>query len=214
MIHAIITIKPSDRYPGKNAMLREYTACWLAAETMDSTEQVHVWLAGDTEGWPVSAVPTKWHNLHVQNDNHHALLQEVEDALQSIGMLAANDVLVLCQLTQPLRRRGLLADVVRGARALGAAATYTVAPLDTWRLVHAGGWEPHAGCDARWHDGALYAWTPGHLADAVRPDTHCSRRMMICNYHGPVVDIDRREDVPPALAAQWAELMLAPAPKS
>lgn len=206
MIHVLITSKESRRFPGKNGSLWEYTAAWLAAECMSSAEPVRVWFAGAVpEG---AKVPAGWRVLDVHAADHHELQQAMEDAVLAECGRDGAPVFVLAQLTQPLRRRGLLADVVYVCRAFGAAGTYCVGRLDEWRVVSCRGWgKPRDGV-CRLMDGALFAWRPGRLEDSWRPGVPYTRRGMVANYRGPVVDVDAPGDLPPALDAMWAKLML------
>ena len=205
MIDVFVTAKESERFPGKNGLLWRFTEAWLAAEAGAAREGVRVWFAGDVPDGV--RLPRWWRALDLRAADHHALQQEMEREVlrrRSCEM----PVFVLAQLTQPLRRRGLLEEVAAAARGFGAAATYCAGRLDGWRRVSADGWGEHADERGLLMDGALFAWRPGRMNDSWRARVPWSRRGLVCNYAGPVVDVDERGDLPGWLDAAWAGLML------
>lgn len=206
MIHVFVTAHESVRFPGKNGRLWDYTAAWLAAEAAGSAEPVRVWFGGDVpEG---VRVPGWWGVLRMRADDHHVLQGRMERAVLRRCGAEGEPVFVLAQLTQPLRRRGLLGDVAASCRTFGAAATYCPGRDHGWRRVSAEGWDAPDEGRGLFFDGALFAWCRGHLGDSWRPGVPWTRRGLVCNYAGPVVDVDAPGDLPGWLDAAWAGLML------
>lgn len=202
MIHALVTVKPSKRFPGKNGKLWNYTFIWLLAEAAALRELVRIYLVGDAGEIP--DVPPCVRVLPHLTGSHRG---DIEAAEADIAP-AAEDVLVLAQLTEPLRERGLLPRVVNAAREQGGSAiTATTAAPGTWREVTPNGaWhgELRGNDSAPLHDGGLYAWLPGHAADIFNPAA--PHGVVLRNT--PLVDIDEPSDLPPALPAMWAEKLL------
>lgn len=206
MIHVLITAKESRRFPGKNGLLWEYTAAWVAAEAAGPAEPVRVWFAGEVpEG---VRVPRWWRVLELRGEDHHELQAAMERAVLEECGDEGEPVFVLAQLTQPLRRRGLLGDVAYAARAWGAAASFCVGSVRDWRLVTGEGWGEPVDDVARYLDGALFAWRPGRLKDSWRPGVGFDRRGMVMNFRGDVCDVDAPGDLPLGLELAWARLML------
>ncbi len=114
--------------------------------------------------------------------------------------------MVLAQLTQPLRRAGLLADVAALARLHGSAVTACEGRQDDWRTCSQEGcWSRDKGDRALLLDGALYAWRPGKLEYIFMPSLPHG---VAINYVGQPVDVDFPGDVPGAFPGAWAELLL------
>lgn len=200
MIHVLITVKPSTRCPGKNAELARYTVPWLANELLHTPEEVRVYTVGVRTELP-DDLPQSWQHIECATGTHRG---DVEYAEAQI-LPAAWDVLLLVQVTQPLRRRKLLADVAAMARRCGCAVTACKVRQGDWRtLTTRGSWADRKGPYALHHDGALYGWLPGKAALIFEP---AAEHGVVINYDGPVVDIDTAADVPPALTAAFAELL-------
>lgn len=200
MIHVLITVKPSTRYPGKNARLAGYTVAWLAWEILHTEEAVQVYTVGARQELPRD-LPPGWHHIGCSTGSHRGDIEHAEAQI----VTAPGDVMILAQLTQPLRRRGLLADVAEMARWHGCAVTACDFRRDEWRaLSYSGAWNAHKGGREVLHDGALYGWQPGKVGmvfDAT------SDHGVVLNYAGAPVDIDTPGDEPLALSAHFAALL-------
>lgn len=205
MIHVLITVKESTRFPGKNRRLAPYTILWLLNEIAYLQESVQVYTVGERSQLPLR-LPVGWQHISTNGKIHR---EDVEYAEQQIAP-AAEDVMVLVQLTQPLREHSLLERAVRCIQA-GHTACVSAAeqPADAWRTVSpTGTWEPKQKADRLIVDGQLYAWKPGHTAEIFNPQ---ARHMVILSHHRwGLVDVDTPEDIPPALSSMAAELLLTP----
>lgn len=201
MIHVLITVKPSTRLPGKNARLAGYSVGWLAWELLHEVEPVQVWTVGSREELP-GFLPPAWRHIECATGSHRGDIEHAEALIRP----AAGDVLVLVQLTQPLRRRGLLHDVVARARERGCAVTGCLGRQEDWRTVERGGcWQGKKGQRVLLHDGALYGWQPGK-AGAIF--CAAAEHGVVINYAGQPVDVDEAADMPGCLAGAWAEMLL------
>lgn len=206
MIHVLITVKESSRFPGKNRKLAPYTILWLLNEIAYMPEPVRVYTVGKRSELPLRS-PEGWQHIATECRNHR---EDVEYAEQQINP-HPGDVMVLVQVTQPLREHGILERSVRCIRTgHHCCVTATEYPEDAWRNVNpqGGTWEQKRNTTRLVADGQLYAWAPGRAADVFNPQ---ARHMLILTKHRwGTVDIDTQEDVPPALSAMAAELLLAP----
>lgn len=169
-------------------------------------EPVRVYTVGERSELPLR-LPVGWRHISTECRSHR---EDVEFAEQQIKP-AAGDVMVLVQVTQPLREHSLLERAVRCIRS-GHACCVTAAecPADAWRNVNSNGgsWGLKLNTARLVADGQLYAWAPGHAADIFNPQ---ARHMVILTRHRwGTVDIDTEEDIPPALSAMAAELLLTP----
>lgn len=201
MIHVFITVKPSSRYPGKNARLAGYTVAWLAMELLHMEESVRVYTVGVRSELP-NALPPGWRHVECRTGSHYGDLLVAEN----VASPAAGDVCMLVQLTQPLRRMGLLGDIAQATRLHGSAVTACAGRQDDWRTMQANGtWNPCKGGRVLLHDGALYGWRAGNVAsifDASAPHG------VVVNYDGQPVDIDTPADVPQDLPGAFVKVLL------
>lgn len=209
MLHVLLTVKPSTRCPGKNRLLWPFTYLWLLAEAAATEEEVRLYLVGEAEEVP--PLPPTVQHLPICHANHRRKVELAEEVISP----AADDVLVLAQLTQPLRERGLLRRVVEACRRSGrATVTATAADLPDWRvLTFEGEWSRRTD-DVPCHllDGALYAWQRGRSCDIFT--AAAPHEVVLRTRSSYVVDVDIAADIPPALAAAWAELMTAGTPNT
>jgi len=202
MIYAFICTKPSRRCPGKNDMLLPYTVAWLGYASMWLAERVQIVHVGPQ--CPAGFPPILRHIPIDEADHHKKLAYAME--LAEVG---DNDICVLPQLTQPIRRPRLLAVVVDAVRRTGRTTiTATVSPAQRWRHLRPDGtWTPPTaeGVDTLL-DGVLYAWQGlDGLADVFNP----AAPHTVISYPAPyIIDIDHPEDIPPALPSMWAETLL------
>ena len=205
MIHVLITVKESTRFPGKNRKLAPYTILWLLNEMAYSEEPVRVYTVGDRSELPFR-LPQGWTHLRTDASGH---CEDIKYA-ESIIAPAEQDVMVLAQVTQPLREHGLLERVVRAIRR-GASSCITAKELksQSWRALEIGGkWSEKETVSELVTDGCLYAWRPGHSADIFKPDAE--HAVVKSHLSWGLVDVDTASDIPPALKAMAAELLLEP----
>lgn len=193
--------KESTRFPGKNGLLWHYTRDWLLRELEELPEgmegRVFLATAKGLEGVP-DVLPAGWHRLVLPSEaqvNGHewTIRAAMEDAGDCGG------IWVQLQLTQPVRRHGLLADAVAavdgGYIPHGSCLSSHVAWFDeSWRAGTLGT-SKSSGC-AQLYDGAIYAWQG-------EPDWFARRAIIpgLLNYSGPVVDIDFPEQFSPEYIA-------------
>lgn len=205
MIHVLITVKESSRFPGKNRKLAPYTILWLLKEIAYMPEPVQVYTIGERSELPLR-LPVGWRHIATDCKSHR---EDVEEAEQQIKP-AAGDVMVLAQVTQPLREHSLLERLVHCIQS-GHTSCVTAAerPAVAWRSVNNSGMWGHKQSTTRLEvDGQLYAWKPGHAAAIFNPQ---ARHTVVPSCHRwGLVDIDSAEDMPPALPAMVAELLLEP----
>lgn len=200
MIYVLLTTHPSTRFPGKNAILARYTLDWAAAAALYCHEEVKIVHAGpERPDW----LPPKVLHLHVAGHSHRDDVWEAEQLLDP----AEQDVLVLAQLTQPLRHVSLLqaaADLVRSSRkTVISAATQT---WNAWRwAAHDGTWGPKGRADRLVHDGVLYAWKRGHSREIF--DHEAPHAILSTGCRWALVDIDEPGDLPTSLPTLWANAL-------
>lgn len=218
MIHVLITVKESERFPGKNRLLWGYTQAWLAQEMQSIFEPVTVWVVGEVEPF-LDLVPCRWHVMRMKEGDHGRLQEKAEgEILQQCPADAdgMEPVFVLCQVSQPLRRRGLLAEMVRGARAMGSAVSVTYVRRIGWREkpVHDTAVDPRPMCEVAdpcvvpCIDGACYSWLRGRCAESRAAGAPARGPMY--NRTGWPDDVDNRQDMPLGLELEWARLMVEP----
>lgn len=206
MIHVLITVKESSRFPGKNHRLAPYTILWLLNEIAYMPDPVRVYTVGKRSELPLR-LPEGWQHIPTECGNHK---EDVEYAEQQINP-QPGDVMVLTQVTQPLREHGVLERGVRCIRTgHHCCVTATECPEDEWRNVNPldGTWEQKRNATRLVADGQLYAWAPGHAPDIFNPQTQ--HMVILTKHRWGTVDINAPEDVPPALSAMATELLLAP----
>lgn len=107
-----------------------------------------------------------------------------------------SDLYVLCQLTQPLRERGLLKRVIEQYKKNRKTIISATKVRDTrWRLVDKQGrWNTKTDDKVLLHDGVIYAWSDGHLGDIY--DKDCPHDVIVSSDRIPLVDVDYQEDLP------------------
>lgn len=205
MIHVLITAHESSRFPGKNRRLAPFSIVWLLNEIAYSEEAVQVYTVGDRSEFPFR-LPVAWRHIRLKVPRHREVVERAEREIAP----AAGDVLVLVQLTQPLREHGLLERIVASVRSgKSSAMTVSQLPCQGWRELDAEGCpRPKERRQAVMADGLLYAWTPGHAAEIFAP---CRAQAVVpTEQHWGIVDINEPGDIPPALEAMAASLVFAP----
>lgn len=200
MIHVLICNKASSRFPGKNELLFDYTYIWLIRELSLIDEECSVYTVGkrlDIE------TPRGWTHINTPCNNHH---DDIRMAMAAINA-DDSDAYALPQLTQPLRRRGLLSGAVDKMREFGLPViSASRSRIDEWReLDMLGRWKKQDASGRRLiYDGALYVWNNKnfkHVFDNSSPHT-------IVENVDCVVDIDYKDDIPVNLNKMWADLMI------
>lgn len=194
MIHVLITVKESERFPGKNRLLAPYTIAWLLNEIAYLKESVKVYTVGQRSELPLR-LPERWEHIKTPCENH---LQDIVVAETHIAP-SSDDVMVLAQLTQPVREQYLLARAVECIRD-GNSCCVTVSehPNYTWRNVsEEGSWKEKDETYQLKINGQLYAWRPGRAADVFASEIkHAVLPTRTC---WGIVDIDTPNDIPPGL---------------
>lgn len=202
MIHVLITVKESERFPGKNRFLAPYTIVWLLNEIAYIKEQVQVYTVGKRSELPL-VLPNGWEHIKTACSDH---LQDIIAAERKIKP-AKTDVMVLAQVTQPIRESYLLARAVECIRAGNKSCiTATHRPDEEWRRVSQGRWKLKKQETALKLTGQLYAWSPGNAWRIF--DHDCTHSVLVTRVGGGIVDIDTPADLPPALPAMFSEVVL------
>ncbi len=203
MIYLLVTTHPSRRYPGKNGLLARFTFDWAAAAALHCQEDVKIVHAGP---FRPTWLPVKVEHIATpQNSGSH-----LADVLHAETALAPelSDVMVLAQLTQPLRHVCLLAEVVEALRRTGRSViTAAAQPSAEWRRTDAAGrWGDKTTARTELHhDGALYAWRPGRAADIFNREFPHAVVRTGCRW--ALVDVDQRGDLPSTLPTLWAHAL-------
>ena len=203
MIYLLVTTHPSRRYPGKNGLLARFTFDWAAAAALHCQEDVKIVHAGP---FRPTWLPVKVEHIATPQDSgsHLADVLHAENALAP----ALSDVMVLAQLTQPLRHVCLLAEVVEELRRTGRSViTAAAQPSAEWRRTDAAGrWGDKTTARTELHhDGTLYAWRPGRAADIFNREFPHAVVRTGCRW--ALVDVDQRGDLPSTLPTLWAHAL-------
>lgn len=134
--------KESERFPGKNDLLLDNTINWLLDEIQDFSEDenVHVWYIIREACGPNKCGfdgNLDFHNCHIvfspddsTSDSHKELFKWFESKYGEPG-----DVYVQPQLTQPIRRSGMLREAVDSVTQDNVVLTYTLWGSSAWRIV-------------------------------------------------------------------------------
>ncbi len=205
MIHVLITVKRSERFPGKNRLMAPYTILWLLNELAYMEESVQVYTVGERAQMPLR-LPVGWRHIRTAGLSHQDDVAQAECEIAP----AADDVLMLVQVTQPLREHGLLERACQALRdGADSCVSVTELPTDDWRDVRDGGqWGKKENRHRHIVDGKLYAWKPGHGADVF--DASKPHILIPSTQRWGYVDVDTAADVPPGLQAMAAALLLEP----
>lgn len=207
MIHVFITVKESKRFPGKNRLLAPYTITWLLNEAAYIDDEVAVYTVGKRSELPL-VLPKKWKHIPTACEDHLADLEYAESLIQP----ADGDVCVLLQVTQPIREQYLLTRAIDCIEAGNECCiTASVHANDTWRkIIQDGAWTcKHTNYyrDSIFKlNGQLYAWKPGNVG--VIFDPACPHKVLRTNSSWGLVDIDYKQELPPALDSIWASVLL------
>lgn len=106
------------------------------------------------------------------------------------------DLYVLCQLTQPVREKGLLLRTVQlFEKNHRTIISGTKLPDNRWRVLNEDGvWESKTDSRAVYHDGVIYAWEGGKLKEIYERET--PHDVIVSSEFLPLIDIDYKEDMP------------------
>jgi hypothetical protein len=205
MLHVFIPLKKSVRFPGKNARLAAYTRAWLAQELLYIPVPAAVWTVGDAS--ERGDFPFLWQHIPVSTGSQQG---DLAAACQHVESLTPQgNAYVLLQLTQPLRKRGLLRQVLAALAEQEPVITASRRPAADWRrLATAGSHAPHPQDDIALHlDGQVYAWRTTAGLQAIY-DPSAEKAIVDSGQSWGVCDIDYEADLPPALTSMAAHLLL------
>lgn len=193
LIVSIPNTKQSERFPGKNKLLAQYTVDWLNEELKTLPKEWEVEVLEITSPW-TDETCTPYKKFLVAYENDH------QKSLEALQKAFPCDLHVHCQLTQPKRRCGLLKDCIN-TLLMGQAevvSTYVTWRNDyNWRELTRSGDRVMFDKSKRsedkvsLYDGSLYV-----SYDAAKIfDTTCVWDWVRNGSH-PVVDVDYKEDLP------------------
>lgn len=179
----------SERLPYKNHLLLDYTLDYLRAEKVDFT---NVFTFGKDS-------PNLKTIKHIQLPDEADTCHKSAVANTLIRLQPKpHDIIVQLQITQPLRRAGLVSDAVSLARESDKSVISYTAVDCTGRVLHANGviWE---GCQHRktplilhLYDGAIYAGSVANWQDWFDMS---KPHETVKNQDFSVCDIDTIEDL-------------------
>lgn len=190
--------KDSKRNPGKNKRLYCFTADWLKREAEAITKKTDFEIQiietraqqnmlGDVASFELCK-NAKWTLVCAEPCGVHCIA-----AKEAMNHLQDPDVVVLLQLSNPVRRPGLLFDAVN----LAAVSNRVVASCvldysDDWRRVrYDKSINPRSNEKVTKIDGAMYAWNPDAVPvyEVFQP---LAPKEWVLNYEGEVADVDWR----------------------
>lgn len=205
MIHVLVTVHPSIRFPGKNKRLAPYTIQWLLSECAYAEEEVRVYTVGARAELPLR-LPSAWRHIATKVASHQAAVEAAEREIAP----QEDDILMLVQPTQPLREHGLVERAAALLREDCHMACRTAAPMPStgWREVNGQGDAARKHEENLLTDGQLYAWRPGHAADIFAPNADCG--VLEIAHRWGLVDVNGAGDIPPALDAMAGAMLYTP----
>lgn len=168
-------------------------------------DEVQVYTVGERSQLPLR-LPVGWRHIRTAGESHQADIELAENLISP----SPEDVMVLVQVTQPLREPGLIDKAIRAIRA-GADSCVSVTEQreDSWRSVQgASHWGNKLEKKRHVVDGQIYAWKPGQVKKIFTPTA--SHTFISSSQRWGYVDIDERSDLPPGLKAMAADLLLEP----
>lgn len=77
MIHVLITVHPSIRFPGKNRQLAPYTIQWLLSDCAYAEEAVRVYTVGTRAELPLR-LPRAWRHIPTKTPDHQTAVETAE----------------------------------------------------------------------------------------------------------------------------------------
>lgn len=161
--------KESSRCPNKNRLLRKFTLEYLQRELplIETEDKICLVWELRNENVPVDDSEDAKYTFKVNplyipdkfSEDMKPLLKYAESRIKG-------DIYVLLQLTQPVRREGLVKDVIDQVieDSTRLTTTYAEIPGETWRVITNGNWnealrhKPDAS-SIKLYDGACYGWS-------------------------------------------------------
>lgn len=201
--------KASARFPGKNLLLWPYTARYVAdsiptVEGMFTDILWYIVARDDGEQLPdtSSAEDAAGIPLTVFKAHGSSHMTDMQEWSESIGV-ADGDVVVMLQVTNPVRRPGLLRDAVDAAARGSIVRSYTRCDNTAWLDLSAPGPRPSAPT-IDLLDGAVFAAQGGDMSWVGERDPRpCT---YIFNYRGPVCDIDTPDQFDEAMVHALSQM--------
>lgn len=196
--------KASKRFPGKNLLLWPYTVRYVA-DSLPAVEGMFtdiVWCIvarddGDTLPDIGAAAETAGIPLLVFKAHGSSHMEDMWEWSESVGV-SDGDVVIMLQVTNPVRRPGLLRDAAEAAADGGVVRTYTRCDNVSWLALDNPDSRPDSpSVDV--FDGALFAARGGDMSwVGTRDPRPCT---YIFNYSGPVCDVDTEDQFDTGLIA-------------
>lgn len=189
--------KESERCPNKNRALRKYTLDWLESEipTIEDENTIAIVWELRNKNVPVDTTNDTKYTFKINPlfipDEHS---NDMRPLMKYTEKYIKGDVNILAQLTQPMRRDGLLKDVVNSVLNDPIKLTVTYAEMrgESWRVIINDNWTealrstPEANI-IKLYDGALYGWSSDITSKCLWK--HNKRKNCVKNT-SQVVDID------------------------
>lgn len=159
--------KESVRLPNKNRMLRRYTLQWIDEELKSLSNEYEVQVI-ELRNSKVAVDTSEDSKLNYKITPllcPDEVSEEMRDLIGWAEKRLESSVIVLLQLTQPMRRKGLLNDAIKAIMLNDGylVTSYVKEPYkEAWRVIRADNWaenergskEPHL----KLYDGAIYVW--------------------------------------------------------
>lgn len=192
LLISIPNTKKSERFPGKNKLLSQYTVDWLNEELKNLPEEWEVKVLELVSPWTEEYVTT-YDKFDVPYDNEH------QKSLEYLQKRVEADLHIHVQVTQPKRRRGLFKDAVNTYLTTKAdvISSYVTWRDDlSWRELKRNGNRVMFNKELRseehktYYDGAIYV-----AKDLSKIFDTNAQWDWVYNYTGPVCDIDYREEM-------------------
>lgn len=192
LLISIPNTKKSERFPGKNKLLSQYTVDWLNEELKNLPEEWEVKVLELVSPWTEEYVTT-YDKFDVPYDNEH------QKSLEYLQKRVEADLHIHVQVTQPKRRRGLFKDAVNTYLTTNAdvISSYVTWRDDlSWRELKRNGNRVMFNKELRseehktYYDGAIYV-----AKDLSKIFDTNAQWDWVYNYAGPVCDIDYREEM-------------------
>lgn len=190
MLHILITVKPSERCPGKNKALAELTYKWLKEEIKNIKEPFKIYTVGYKS--EVAECLSSCTHVECATGSH---CSDIKFAESIIKANPDTDIFILLQLTNPVRRKNLLKDAVEKVRNTGkSTVSCCITYENKWRVLdEKGRWSKIKPSNtSRMIDGALYAWLPSN-ADTIFDAA--AEHSIVDNIHGSYIDVDFNDDM-------------------
>lgn len=159
--------KESVRLPNKNRILRHYTLEWINEElkTLNDDYEVQVIELRNEKIAVDTSTDDRYHYQIKPIYCPDEVSADMKDLLAWAEMRLESSVIVLLQLTQPIRRKGMLKDALTAISYNdgGLICSYVKQPYsEAWRIIREDNWDEDIRKNKeqylRLYDGALYVW--------------------------------------------------------